>query len=347
LIIGAFLTCVLGVSAELTARLAFGLGDPPLFVLDDRIEYLMKPSSTYRPFHHVYSVNSHSMRSAEFPEIKVSKEELRVLVVGDSIINGGVRVDQSELATEVLRSTLVQETNRSVIVGNASAGSWGPVNELEYLKRFGTFNADVVVLVLNSDDLEDVPGAEAIGVRWPRHRPALALFELGERAFPNVFGRLTGNATAHPPTAHGTSAEMREQTTRAVREVVALAQSRGACVAIVQYLDRSELEGQPKPGLGIFGSVARDMHVLHVTTESAFTHGTQSLSALIQPDGVHPTAAGQRLLGGVLAQVVRECLHPERDTPTDKARRINVNPLHRHDRHAHLHLRRRAQKQGF
>lgn len=309
LIAGVVLFFGLVISAELVTRYVFGLGNPPLFVLDDRIEYLLKPSSTYRPFHHVFSVNSHSMRSDEFPEAKSNADELRVLVIGDSIVNGGVRVDQQELATEVLRSTLSQETKRSVVVGNASAGSWGPVNELEYLKRFGTFNADVVVLVLNSDDLEDVPGVEAIGVRWPRHRPALALFELGERALPQVFGRITDNAPAHGPTANGTSASMREQTTGAVREIVALVRSRGACVAIVQYLDRSELEGRTKPGLDIFGGIARDLGVTHATTSSAFTGASQPLTDLIQSDGVHPTAAGQRLLGGVLAHVVRECIH--------------------------------------
>jgi len=41
---------------------------------------------------------------------------------------------------------------RPVVVGNASAKSWGPPNELAYLQHFGTLDADVVILELSSHD---------------------------------------------------------------------------------------------------------------------------------------------------------------------------------------------------
>lgn len=299
---------VLGaVGAELVARFMLGLADPPLYRLDDRIEYLLEPSRVCRPFGNTYAVNSHSMRSAEFPNEKADPAELRILVVGDSIVNGGVRIDQSELATELLRASLAARLRRPVVVGNVSAGSWGPVNQLEYLRRFGTFQADVVVFVLNSDDIEDVPGVEKIGVRWPRHKPALALLELGERAAPGIVGRLTGNAPVQAGPAPGSPEERRAATLNAVRGMVELVRGAGACAVAVQYLDRSELTDGNKSGYAEFRRVLSELGVSTLDTRDAFPVGGIAAGELIQRDGVHPTAAGQRALSGVIEKAVGEC----------------------------------------
>src|SRR5712675_1333967 len=102
------LALIAGVGGELVARYVVGLGDPPLYQLDPEVEYLLVPSRSYRRLGNRFEVNSHSMRSPEFPGAKTSKDELRVLVVGDSIVNGGARLDQADLATERLRATLAQ-----------------------------------------------------------------------------------------------------------------------------------------------------------------------------------------------------------------------------------------------
>src|ERR1700685_355224 len=77
-------------SAELLCRFAIGLGDPPLYQADGQMEYLLQPSRTYYRFHHRFSVNQYGMRADNFPPKKSSPNELRVMVVGDSIIYGGV-----------------------------------------------------------------------------------------------------------------------------------------------------------------------------------------------------------------------------------------------------------------
>jgi len=172
---------VLVVVGELFCRYVIGLGDPPLYVADSKMEYLLRPSKTYHRFHKRFSVNQYGMRSDDFPPQKSDANEFRVLVIGDSVIYGGVRIDQVDIDTEILKRNLQKQLGRPVIVGNASAKSWGPPNELAYLEHFGTLQADVVILELSSHDYADAPTfTPVVGVAaaYPDKKPALAVIDL-------------------------------------------------------------------------------------------------------------------------------------------------------------------------
>jgi len=132
------------VGAEVFARFQVGLGDPPLTVRDPDIEYLFKPSRCYRRFGNDVCYNRWSMRSPE-------ADRFPILVLGDSVVNGGSLTDDSRLGTAILARHL------GVAVGNVSAGSWGPPNLLEYTERFGWFGAQSVIVVASSHDLDDIP----------------------------------------------------------------------------------------------------------------------------------------------------------------------------------------------
>ena len=130
------------------------------------MEYLLQPSKTYHRFHHQIAVNRYAVRR-RLPPRKFRPNELRVLVIGDSIVYGGVRIDQTEIATEILKRHLQQNLGRPVVVGNASAKSWGPPNEFSYLKRYGTLDADVIILELSSHDYADAPTFRpVVGIRF-------------------------------------------------------------------------------------------------------------------------------------------------------------------------------------
>jgi len=65
---------------------------------------------------------------------------------------------------------------------NASAGAWAPDNELSYLRSRGTFDANVVLLVLNNGDLTQPRATlEAVGGDLPQKRPVTALGEVFTR----------------------------------------------------------------------------------------------------------------------------------------------------------------------
>jgi hypothetical protein len=126
---------VVSFGGELIARFVLGLGDPPLSVDHPTIEYLFAPSAEHRRFGNEFRTNRYHARSDEFPQTRVSNE-VRVLVLGDSVPNGGNLTDQSELATELLKDKLAEALNLEVFVGNASAGSWSPRLWAITVKRF-------------------------------------------------------------------------------------------------------------------------------------------------------------------------------------------------------------------
>jgi hypothetical protein len=174
-------------AAESFCRFYLGLGDPPLSMADPRIEYLFKPNQNCRRFGNTIRYNAWSMRSDDFPARKADPNEYRVMVFGDSVVNGGALTDQSKLATMILQERLRADLKRPVIVGNISAGSWGPPNMLAYAQKFGLFDADVVVVVLSSHDYADVPTfTPVVGVdpSFPEHRPWCATWEGGQSAVP-------------------------------------------------------------------------------------------------------------------------------------------------------------------
>jgi hypothetical protein len=90
------------------------------------------------------------MRSPE-----VDSSAFIILGFGDSIINGGVMVDQDSLATTLLSKELTDKLHTKVQVLNIGAGSWGPDNDYAYLKEKGDFNAKMIFLLVSSHDAHD------------------------------------------------------------------------------------------------------------------------------------------------------------------------------------------------
>lgn len=177
--------CLIGL--ELVARFGLGLGDPPLSLADAEIDYLFAPNQDCNRFGNRIVYNNVSMRSEHDIDSAPQPGWRRVLLVGDSVMNGGVLTDQADLA-----STLLDAELRSKGLGdawNVSAGSWGPMNYAAYFKRYGTFGATDLVLEVNCHDLwEDDPKETAganVGedVALPDHKPLLACWEGFDRYF--------------------------------------------------------------------------------------------------------------------------------------------------------------------
>jgi hypothetical protein len=166
----------LGAIAELVLRFRYGLGNPPLYVADARTGYRLAPNQNLRRRGNRIAINQYSMRGPEIARHRPA-DTLRVLLLGDSIVNGGWWTDQSELLSVKLQASLERlrpSPSEPVEVLNASANSWGPRNQLGYVLRFGTFEAQVVVLVLNTDDLFAIaPNSHELGRNpaYPTRRP--------------------------------------------------------------------------------------------------------------------------------------------------------------------------------
>jgi hypothetical protein len=192
LIVGGILGILL--LLELGLRWRFGFGHPLLYQADPEIGYVLAPRQRTRRFGNRIEINQYSMRS---PSISLNRPQntLRVLLLGDSVANGGWWTDQSQTISALLRQHLQRELSRStpsisfepvnqIEVLNASANSWGPRNELAYLQRFGSFESQVIVLIINTDDLfAAAPTSVQVGRdrNYPARKPLLAITEVIQR----------------------------------------------------------------------------------------------------------------------------------------------------------------------
>ena len=181
---------ILGAIALLELGLrSLGFGKPLLYIADPQIGYLLSPNQTTRRFGNRIEVNQYSMRSPEISPTRPDKT-LRILLIGDSIANGGWWTDQNETVSALLQRQLeakIKSFNpgfERVEVLNASANSWSPRNELAYLQRFGTFEAQVIVQLINTDDLFGIaPYSLVVGHdrNYPDRQPPSAIAEAVSR----------------------------------------------------------------------------------------------------------------------------------------------------------------------
>lgn len=296
-IIGAVLLTII-VALEMFARFGLGLGDPPLMMRHPDIEYIAQPSREYMRFGNRIKYNQWSMRSEEFAKTK-AVGEFRVLVMGDSVVNAGALVDQSQIATERLGVLLAEALGQRVTVGNISAGSWGPPNLYGYAKQFGLFDADVIVVVLSSHDYADAMRFEPLGADAPERRPALALLEGLQRY---LLDWRTEDTPPDPVTDEELKANIAD-CTEALRNLLELAQRSGAMVLMAQHLTAQELEDGPEVGHEVIASVAGDAGVPIVQLGPAFAAAIAAGEAPFRDD-IHPSAVGQRVMAETLAEAI-------------------------------------------
>ncbi len=166
-------TCIFIGGGEICLRHFGGMTSAPLYYESDEYEYMVCPSQEGVRFMNKFYFNSFSQRSAEPDSTKTI-----ILGLGDSVIYGGVMIDQDSIATEIFsRITGMQMLN-------ISAGSWGPDNCAAYLKHYGLFGAKAIFLVVSSHDAHDnMTFQKVVGVSasYPDKRYKLGWWELIER----------------------------------------------------------------------------------------------------------------------------------------------------------------------
>lgn len=297
---------ILGGLAEVFFRFFIGLGSPPLSIADPQIEYLFAPNQTVHRFGHLVHYNTWSMRSDDFPAHKTRTDELRVMVLGDSVVNGGAQTDQSQLATAILQRNLSIRLGRTVVVGNISAGSWGPPNLLAYLRRFGLFDADVVAVVLSSHDYADAPTFEpVVGVHpdFPAHRPWCAAWEaLTRYATRSLPGFVRGSNLAEPQSAPPKQRDI-DWSISALLDIIRLAEDAGAKVVLAQHLELGELSaGRPAVGHAVIADAVRKVGIEPFDLEPAGT------TAQLYRDNIHPNVNGQARMAARLQGPIEKAL---------------------------------------
>lgn len=302
------------VAAELYCRFWLRMGNPPLHMSHAQIGHLFKPSQDVCRFGQRIQFNAYSMRSDDFPKEKATSNELRILFIGDSVINGGSLTDQSQLATELIQQQLKSDLDRPIVVGNASAGGWNPTNQLAYVKAFGLFDADLVVLVLSGRYMpKDPTSRPKIGEdsRFPDHSPILALQELAFRYLPGYLLRNKPSVSKWPDPRKLTYEEFKKMYRKPIQTYDAALQ---LLVSTIRRNDKSllvaihpsarEARGAREHGYGYLLTLLLGMEIQPIHLSKAYVDALDQGSNIYR-DWIHLTAMGQQVLANALYEPIR------------------------------------------
>ncbi|HEY9889479.1 MAG TPA: SGNH/GDSL hydrolase family protein, partial [Candidatus Obscuribacterales bacterium] len=236
-----------------------------------------------------------------------SPQTLRVLLLGDSIANGGWWTDQPHILSAQLQrqlSSALAESYTTVEVLNASANSWGPRNELAYVSKFGTFEAQIVVVLLNTDDLfATAPTSAQVGRdrAYPKHYPPLALIEVLSRfQRPQTIPELDA-VQAEGGDRVGANLE-------AIRQMQSLVRRSGSQLVVAMTPLRREVL---PPGARDYELQARDRVTQFMTLESIVYLDCLSLfqtaadPATLYRDHIHLSPPGYALVVAALSPVLQ------------------------------------------
>ncbi|MEM8782810.1 MAG: SGNH/GDSL hydrolase family protein [Planctomycetota bacterium] len=306
---GLLLLLIAGlIMGEWVARFGLELGDPVLMQSHPSIEYLPQPNQDVRVAGTRHRINAFGMRSDDPPP--ADQRALRVLVLGDSVINGGRRTDHAELATTLAQAALSEQLGGPVWVGNASAGSWGPGNWLAYVDTFGTFDADIAVLVVSPHDLGDTPQflastaeslttrkpwtalGEALGIGWERLRD-----RLGGASTPNVADlNQPGLPVPSPDDPRRLTAEAD------LRSLLEQLWEAGISVAML-YFPEADADGRHDEVRSRFQTITETHGGVFVDMRERFLSDNPSNNPAYR-DRMHPSLAGQRLLADAMVESI-------------------------------------------
>lgn len=293
-----FLAAVIG--GELFAKYVLGLGHPPLSMPHPTIEYMFQPNQDVHRFGNRYLINAYGMRSENFPKTKTDNSEIRIMAIGDSVINGGNLTDHADLATSIVGRELSKSLATKVIVGNISAGSWGPGNWLAYVREFGFFDADCVVFVMSSHDYADNPTYEPLNpYTHPTRPPFSALTEGLSRYLPRYIPFLS--ATLEEPDRPVLGEDVHKGLAD-LKAVLETAQTRAGKVMVFLHLEQCEIENQKIfEGHYRITALCQELGIPVVSLESYFK---KAIDSGIRPyrDNIHPNIEGQKAIASALLE---------------------------------------------
>jgi hypothetical protein len=176
-IAGLLLLGVIGFAAgEVILRVWFGAHNPLLYTGDADCGYRLQPNQKLATARGAVSINNYSMRYPRDITPEKPAGVFRIFMIGDSTLFAGEYVtDEQTYALRVERhlNEKFGTNGRRIEVLPMGINGWGPYHALGYVKRFGTFNADLAIIAMSAANC-DRPLTLLDGTRYPVVKPRLA-----------------------------------------------------------------------------------------------------------------------------------------------------------------------------
>ncbi|MFA6241322.1 MAG: SGNH/GDSL hydrolase family protein [Candidatus Hydrogenedentales bacterium] len=168
----ALLISVLTLVLTEVALRALGLGSPILYDDDEACGYRLRQDQEVRYFSNTITVNRWGVRDSRPFDTK-NPALKRILVLGDSVTWGGIRLHQDELFTSILERTV---PGTEVINAGVNGYSVGQMAKL-YQSRLSELESDLVLVYAIPRDFVRPPVVtlNRDSAAFPKSTPALAL----------------------------------------------------------------------------------------------------------------------------------------------------------------------------
>ncbi len=287
--------------AEGVLRVA-GYGDPVLYVEGDLVGYMPAPNQTVERGSKDVHINAFGMRAPDYAREKPAGV-FRVLMLGDSTLYGGSYIDQEELYARLLEKQMkAQMPGRTVEVMSMGVNGWGPLHELGYVRRFGNFGADLVVVCLPYGDVWRPLSGLADKPYLPASYPPT--FALEEVAY-HLLWRYRARARGKPSLA--LRDERSAKGVGAYVEMAALLRSLGSEVRIEVLPSRRALEKVPEREQLWVGRLTQALRGEGFEVGYAI-EAMRRGDASLYNDGVHLSIAGHAHYASYLGERLRPAL---------------------------------------
>lgn len=273
-LVAAALLVALALALELSLRLT-GFGSFPLFERDEASVYRMRRNQAgYFRHRFAWNYDANGMRNDDTPPSFAET----TLLIGDSIVDGGLGVDQSKTLAALARG-ISGENFYSV-----ACHGWALANILPALEALpGWTTAKRLVFVLNSGDLDTIGGLGS-ELSFPTRRPIwLTLWIVRRQAFRRLHFR--------PPERAMHNAELRAENLAAFRKLLA---SYAGPVVIVRYAMRGE-NARSERYFEDLASLEPRVRLLEAADALGWADDCYA-------DHIHPNARGLEVLAGHLCE---------------------------------------------
>ena len=300
------LAVLLVAGAEIGLRI-YGFRDAILYVQDYEVGYYPKANQRVRNPGRVIEINEHGMRA---PSLSAKKEpgKFRILMLGDSTL-AGTKVSNHELYSSLLQDKLNAAAGKQMFeVMNMGVNAWGARHEYAFVKKFGSFEADLVIICGPVHNCYRWPYAlESLPFMPEGHPPRLALEQVAYQLLWQYRTRCLG---PHPATQPDAAPLEGEKGIEAWGQMTELLQSQGTEV-IAEMLPTSRLT---------MGLIKEEPHSEELITMIAARLGKTGAKAHmagpifkgagdlkeIYHDRIHFSHAGHRLYADYLFEQVRK-----------------------------------------
>ena len=288
------------IGAEVFLRMFIGLGKPPLMMADRDVGYYYKANQDLRRFGNTIRYNEYHQRSESLME----KPTYRILAIGDSVLNGGSLIDQKDTITEILERKLNRYSAVNGEVLNASAKSWGPENEYEYIKKFGIFNASLVIIQIGTNDLTQAKARGGMVGRstHPSRNPRSAVWEMIFRYVrPRVFGKFLKKPGT--PRNDQNADEQLLENLKAIQKIATITKEANAPLIVLFVPERGELNKKnKKTGKKSFKKILDEQDIFYID----LLERSPGLRKGYFIDGIHLNKKGNYFVAAVLLEYVNK-----------------------------------------